>query len=189
MRPTKFFFLLCGVLLSAAVQADEADVQRDEAWYERSWNAVAKAYHQGSPELYVPLVTYHVRSAYSQEKIDSFNETPYGLGVGRGYYDNDTGNYHGVYAMGFQDSHSKPEWMLGYSWKAMWGESQGWRTGLGYTAFLTARSDIANYFPFPGILPVASVSYKNLSLEGTYVPGGSGNGNVFFLWGKWSFEH
>lgn len=179
--------LLSGAFLSTAVLADEDTGLHDDAWYERAWNTVATAYHKGTPELYVPLKTYHLRSAYSQEKIDSFNESPYGLGYGHGYYD-DRDNWHGVYAMGFQDSHSKPEWMLGYSWKAMWGDRKGWQTGLGYTAFLTARSDIANYFPFPGILPIASISYKKLSLEGTFVPGGSNNGNVFFFWGKWSFD-
>lgn len=183
----RILILLSCLLASAVAHAQSDELTHDEAWYEKSWNAVAKAYSQGSPELYVPLLTYHVRSAYTQEKIDSFNETPYGLGYGRAYYD-DRDNFHGVYVMGFQDSHYKPEWMLGYSWKAMWGERSGWQTGLGYTAFLTARSDIANYFPFPGVLPVASVSYKRFSLEGTYIPGGSGNGNVFFLWGKWSFE-
>lgn len=182
----RFLILLCGLLCSSAMHAQEGSSERDDAWYTRSWNAVATAYRKGDSELYVPLKTYHLRSAYSQDKIDSFNETPLGLGYGRGYYD-ERGNWHGVYAMGFQDSHSKPEWMLGYSWKAMWGERTGWQAGLGYTAFLTTRSDIGNYTPIPGILPVAAVSYRNFSLEGTFIPGGNNNGNVFFLWGKWSF--
>lgn len=188
MRAKFFALLLGGALLASAAQAEEDESGlHGDAWYERSWNAVATAYRKGDSELYVPLKTYHLRSAYSAEKIAGFNETPYGLGYGRGYSD-DSGNFHGVYAMGFQDSHAKPEWMLGYTWKAMWGDRSGWQSGLGYTAFLTTRSDIGNYTPIPGVLPVAAVAYRNFSLEGTFVPGGKGNGNVFFFWGKWSFD-
>ncbi|HTJ97213.1 MAG TPA: lipid IV(A) palmitoyltransferase PagP, partial [Rhodocyclaceae bacterium] len=130
----------------------------DASWFERSWNSVAETYTKGSSELYVPARTYHLRSAYSREKIDSYQENPHGLGYGRGHYD-DKGNWSGVYAMGFQDSHFKPEWMVGYSWKAMWGDPSSWHTGLGYTAFLTTRADIGRYTPVPGLLPVASVGY------------------------------
>lgn len=178
---------ILAAFFSLAVQAEEAEVAAGEhSWYERSWNQLAKTYREGKSELYVPLRTHHLRFAYDREKIDQYNEKPLGLGYGRGYYD-ERGNWHGVYVMGFQDSHAKPEWMLGYSWKAMWGERSGWQTGLGYTAFVTTRSDIGHYTPIPGVLPVAAISYRNFSLEGTYVPGGRNNGNILFFWGKWSF--
>ena len=50
------------------------------------------------------------------------------------------------------------------------------------------RSDVGHYTPFPLILPVGSISYKNVSVEGTYVPGGGGAGNVLFFWGRYRFE-
>ncbi len=153
-------------------------------WYLRAWDAVTAPYDKGTLEFYLPLHTHHLRSKYSQEQIDSYQETPYGFGVGKGFY-NEKGNWEGVYAMAFQDSHFKPMYSVGYGWKAIWNPSENTRFGLGYTAGLMARTDIFNYVPFPVLLPMASFAYKNLSLEGTYVPGGQGNGNIFFIWAKW----
>ena len=31
-------------------------------------------------------------------------------------------------------------------------------------------------------------SYKNLSAQAAYIPGGQGYGNVLFMWGKWTFK-
>ena len=148
------------------------------------WAPVANAYDHGQWEFYLPLRTHHLRSKYSQEQIDSYQETPYGFGVGRGLY-NERGNWEGVFAMGFQDSHFKPSYTAGYSWKAIWRPFEDTRVGLGYMAGLMTREDIANYFPFPIVVPVASLAYKNLSLETTFIPGAAGAGNIFFIWAKW----
>ncbi len=156
----------------------------DKNWLQRLWSPVDNAYSNGATEIYLPFHTHHVRRAYAADKIATYQEHPWGLGVGRGLY-NEKGNWEGVYALGFQDSHFKPQWMAGYSWKTFWRPSEDLRVGLGYTAFLMSRTDILHYVPFPGIVPVASLSYKNLSLETTYVPGGAGAGNIFFIWAKW----
>ena len=153
-------------------------------WYRRIWAPISTAYTEGDLEFYLPLHTHHLRSMYTPEKIASFQETPYGLGVGKGLY-NEKGNWEGVYAMAFQDSHFKPMYMAGYGWKSVWRPSEDVRLGLGYTAALMSRADIFGYVPFPVVLPMASVGYKNFSLEGTFVPGGKGNGNIFFIWAKW----
>jgi hypothetical protein len=172
--------LLLGLACSQLHAAEE------ESWLSRSWDTVTDSYTTGTPEIYLPLHTHHLRSAYTQDQIDKYQETPYGLGYGRGKY-NESGNWNGVYAMGFQDSHYKPEWIVGYTWKAVWGDPAGWRTGLGYTAGISTRADIGHYTPFPIVLPVASVAYGKASLETTYVPGAAGKGNVFFFWGKWAY--
>lgn len=143
-------------------------------------------WEQGRPEVYLPLYTYHMRFAYSRQKIDRFDETPHGIGVGKGYYDTG-GDWHGLYAMGFHDSHFKPEYIAGYGNKTFWRPTDDVRLGLGYTVFLTTRSDIGHYFPVPGVLPVASVEYRRLSLESAYLPGGKGYGNVLFFWTKLGF--
>jgi LPS-assembly protein len=153
-------------------------------WYQRAWAPVANAYDKGSLEFYLPLMTYHMRSFYTAEKIATYQERPKGFGVGRGMY-NDKGDWEGVYGFAFQDSHFKPMYMAGYGWKSMWRPSEDTRLGLGYVAGLMARTDIMGYKPFPLALPLASVSYKSFSLEGTYVPGGKGFGNIFFIWAKW----
>lgn len=141
---------------------------------------------EGGNDFYLPLHTYHLRSAYSEEKIDSFNETPWGFGYGRSRY-NEEGNWDGLYGMAFLDSHNKVEPLLGYGHEWMWGDHQGLHAGLGYTVFVTAREDIAHYTPIPGILPIASVNYKQAALNATFVPGGQGNGNIFFFWSRFGF--
>ena len=158
------------------------------AWLQRAGNHVSDIYRNGNIELYLPLHTYHLRFAYTSEKINNFEENPGGVGIGRGLYDSD-GDWHGLYAMGFQDSHHKPAWMGGYGYKTFWrpGESGDWKVGVGYTVFLMTRTDIAHYTPFPGILPVASVSYRNFNVETAYLPGGKGFGNILFFWGKYEF--
>ena len=65
--------------------------------------------------------------------------------------------------------------------------NQRGETVISGTAFFTAREDIMNYVPFPGILPLVSAGYKNLAVQGTYVPGRRGTGNVAFFWAQYTF--
>jgi palmitoyl transferase len=152
-----------------------------DGWLARARNELVETWQEGTPELYLPLHTQHLRGYYTREKIDSYQETPWGFGYGHGRFDA-RGNWHGVYAMGFQDSHYKPEWLLGYGWKTYWTLGAGLELGLGYTAGLTTRSDIGHYTPVPLVLPIGSLDYHGVSLETTYVPGGKGYGNIFFFW-------
>ena len=161
-----------------------SQAQAQPSWWEYVWDPVANAYNNGTLEFYLPFKTYHSRSTYTQEQIDSYQESPLGFGVGRGLY-NEKGNWEGVLALAFQDSHSKPSYTAGYQWKSIWRPAEDFRVGLGYMAGLMARSDTANYVPFPVAFPVASVAYKNLNIEGAYVPKVGDRGDVLFLWAKW----
>jgi hypothetical protein len=152
----------------------------------RTWDNATQAYDTGTSELLIPTYTWHLPFAYTREKIKEYQNYPYGLGYGRGRFD-DKGDYHGVFAMGFQDSHFLPEWMVGYVWKTYWMLGSETKGGLGYVTGLTARSDYGHYMPVPFILPAASIEYRRLSLEAAYVPGGKGNGNVVFFTTKWRF--
>ncbi len=156
----------------------------EKSWFRRVWDPVAYAYEHGDWEFYLPFATYHSRGTYTQEQIDSYQERPPGFGIGKGYY-NEKGNWEGVYAMGFQDSHFKPSYTVGYGWQAIWRPGADVRLGLGYVAGLMTRADVANYVPFPIVLPTASLAYKNFSVAATYVPPGADAGNVLFLWAKW----
>jgi palmitoyl transferase len=169
--------------LAATAFAQAAD---EPSWTDQVKDRLSDVWNNGDHELYVPLYTYHLPFAYSQEKIDTYQETPYGLGYGRGKYIN--GNWNGLYAMGFQDSHYKPSYMAGYAWQTFWRPGEDVRVGLGYTVFLMTRSDY-DYIPFPLILPIASVGYRSLSVETAYVPGGEGNGNILFFWGRYQFDN
>lgn len=143
---------------------------------------VADTWQQGSDDLYLPFHAYHLRSAYSQKQIDGFREDSWGIGYGHSRYVN--GDWSGVYGMGFLDSHSNIEPILGYAHQWMWGQKNNWHAGLGYTAFITAREDVNHYVPFPAVLPIASVNYDKVSVNGTYVPGGEGYGNILFFWSR-----
>jgi hypothetical protein len=172
-------------LLAVAV-ASQTSAEEQPGWFDQAWNEVAQTYRGGTTELYLPFHTLHAPWAYTKDKIDQYQNWPPGFGNGRGLFD-DKGNWHGVYVMGFQDSHFKPEWIAGYGWKTFWQVGSEARLGLGYTAGVTTRADYG-YVPIPLLLPIASVEYRSLSLETAYVPGGKGNGNVFFMWAKWRVD-
>ena len=147
---------------------------------------LSDTWQQGRNDLLLPFHTHHLRFAYTREQIDHYRENTWGIGYGRSRYDRN-GNWHALYAMGFRDSHDKFEPVIGYGYQWMWGSREALHAGLGYTVLVTARSDIAHYAPVPGILPIASVNYGRYGLNMAYVPGGSGNGNVLFLWGRIGF--
>lgn len=151
----------------------------------KAGNELSETWTKGNTELYLPLHTHHIRSAYDENRIANYNEKPLGLGVGKGYND-ENGNWHGVYAMSFADSHSVPEHVVGYGYLHRIAEYEGFTARLGYTAFLTARSDVAHYLPIPGITPLAGIEKGRLSLMATYIPGGHNYGNIVFVFGKYT---
>jgi lipid IVA palmitoyltransferase len=144
-------------------------------------------WEKGGYEWYEPVYTYHLPYAYSPSLLRSYNDFPAGIGLGKGRF-NEHGNWEGVFAMEFADSHGRPEYEGGYGWIATWHPfSNLFRAGAGLTAFITARSDIMRYTPFPGVLPLGSLGYRNVDLQATFIPGGRNNGNVLFTWIKLSF--
>ncbi|MBY0345861.1 MAG: hypothetical protein K2P98_03220 [Neisseriaceae bacterium] len=146
------------------------------SWYDVAWRHVTDTYQQGNWEVIVPFSTYHMRNAYTPEQIAGYEESPPGFGLGKGQI-NSSGNYEGLYAMGYQDSHHYPSWQVGYVWQAIWPViNEEFRVGVGYTAFILAREDIAHYRPFPAAAPMASIAYKNLAVDLTFIP----FSNVFF---------
>jgi len=165
---------------------------QESGWISQAWNTatehVSTTWDKGDIELYLPIYTWHLPFAYTPDQRSSYTEIPGGFGLGKGRY-NDSGNWEGIYAMGFRDSHGDPSFMLGYGWIPTWNVSDtDVKVGVGLTAFFMSRQDYFGGFPFPAVLPIASASYRNLSLQAAYVPGGKGNGNVLFIWGKWTFN-
>ncbi|MDR3414414.1 MAG: lipid IV(A) palmitoyltransferase PagP [Formivibrio sp.] len=147
---------------------------------------VRTIWNEGATEAYLPLYTYHLRFAYDANKIASYNENPWGIGIGKGIKD-DNGNWHGLYAMEFQDSHNRFEPIAGYGFIHPMANFAGVNLGIGYTVFLTARSDINHYIPFPGVLPLASIEKGSVSVKAAYIPGKHNNGNVLFFFGTYRF--
>jgi len=182
-RSLKYSFFIFSL---AAAPPAQAICDNTDSTIDVICERVSDTWQQGENDFYLPFHAHHLRSAYSDERIDSFREENWGLGYGRSRYD-ESGNWDGLYVMGFMDSNSKPEYFLGYSHQWIWGERERLHAGLGYTAFLTARSSILHYTPVPGILPVASINYNRVSLNATYVPGGGDFGNIIFFWSRIGF--
>jgi palmitoyl transferase len=184
-EPVKHFLAWTLVVLGTGLGCGAVHAACDDTGsaMDETCRRFAKTWEQGTNDYYLPFHTYHLRYAYTQEKISSYRENTWGLGYGKNYYSND-GTWDGLYGMVFMDSHSRPEVLAGYGHQWMWGPRTGWHAGLGYTVFLTARSDIWHYLPVPGVLPIASINYAKLSVNAAFVPGTKGNGNVLFLWSR-----
>ncbi|ATM95435.1 palmitoyl transferase [Yersinia frederiksenii] len=158
----------------------------DSLW-QRLLNNISLTWDSPNQELYIPLNTWHNRWTYDDDKIESYNERPWGIGYGKYRYDEDN-NWHAVYAMAFMDSHNEVEPIIGYGYQKMWipGEMDGWRFGIGFTASITARHEY-HYIPIPLPLPLLSIEYNKFALQTTYIPGTYNNGNVLFTWMRWQF--
>lgn len=149
-------------------------------WYTPIRNRLYAIWYEGKTELYFPTYAWHNRYTYSQKKIDSFNENPWGGGLGKSYYDPD-GDWHALYAFAFLDSHKNLEPVVGYAFLKILHFNEQASIGGGFAALVTARPDIWHNIPFPGALPWFGINYKRVSLSGTYIPGAQGAGNVLFL--------
>ncbi len=166
---------------------ESANTKTQDSWFGQLKNHLTDVWQKSDQtDLYVPLVTYHNRSMYSKEKVDSFNERPWGLGIGKSHRDANS-NWDGYYVMAFKDSHDDWEPIVGYGHvKNLAGQASGLNAGVGLTAGFTARSDY-NYKPLPVLLPIAAVGYDKVIVNATYVPGTKGNGNVLFMWSTVAF--
>ena len=100
--------------------------------------------------------------------------------MGKSFYDED-GDWHGLYAFAFLDSHKNVEPVVGYAFLKVLHMNENTRAGAGVGLLVTARPDIFHNIPFPGALPWVSFNYRKASLAATYVPGSLGAGNVLFL--------
>ena len=155
-------------------------------WYEDLKINISDTWHCGRWDAYVPFYAWHNRWTYDDKHLDKYNEEAWGFGLGKGIW---KGNeWHGLYAMAFKDSNFYLETMIGYAYQYNWdiSDSGDWKLGLGYTIGVTQRHEYS-YIPVPLPLPVAGLTYKNASLQAAYVPGVKNDGNVLFMWLKYTF--
>lgn len=156
-------------------------------WPRAMCNRLHQIWDDGNDELFLTGYAWHNRYTYRPEKIRSFNEQAWGSGLGKGLYD-ERGNWHGLYAFAFLDSHSKVEPVVGYSYLKVAHVGPSLKLGAGYALLVTARPDILHNIPFPGALPWVSATWKRATVSATYIPGAQGAGNVLFILGKWTFD-
>jgi len=157
------------------------------SWFKRAAMRLKQVWTEGNSEIYGSGYAWHNRYLYSREKINSYNETAWGGGFGKGFYD-EKGNWHALSAIAFLDSHNNIEPAVGYAYLKTAQLGANSRLGLGYSVLLTARPDINHNIPFPGLLPWATYTYKQASLLATYIPGAQHAGNVLFIMGKWTLD-
>jgi len=154
------------------------------SWSKAACQRLHQIWAEGDNELYLTGYAWHNRYTYNKDRVKKYNEQAWGSGLGKSYYDKD-GDWHGLYAFAFLDSHKNLEPIAGYAFLKVAALNEYARFGLGLSVFITARPDLYNNIPFPGALPWASFSYRRASLSATYIPGSRGAGNVLFLLGKW----
>lgn len=181
--------LLLLIFLDVAAAQNSEPCPKLGSWFQSTCRRLHQIWNEGSNELYVTGYAWHNRYTYPKESISSYNELAWGGGLGKGFYDED-GDWHGLYAIAFLDSHKNVEPTAGYAFLKVAHLGVNTRLGAGYTILVTARPDILHNIPFPGILPWVSFNYLNLTLSATYIPGPnhSKTGNVLFLLGKWTFD-
>ena len=182
-KPKYWLIVMSFVCASSSVFADEPE---NNTILSRVEDSLSQTWQSPNYELYIPVNTWHNRHYYDADKIDGYNENPWGLGVGKYRYDED-GDWHALYGMAFLDSHNKVEPLAGYAFQKMWRPTENVRLGAGYSVGMTIRSDF-HYIPIPIIVPLASVEYKKLAVQSTYIPGGNGNGNILFTWLRWQLQ-
>jgi palmitoyl transferase len=193
----RYLFLpLLALTASLPLFADEpvADTESDSILPVRLWeklktNSLATWHTPDSHELYLPLFTWHASFAWDKDEREDYNENPWGAGYGLSRYDAD-GDWHGLYAMMFKDSHHNWQPIAGYAYEKHWhplSASDDFHLGLGLTAGITMREEWS-YLPVPILFPIGSVGYKQLTLQATYVPGTRNKGNVLFGWLRWEFD-
>jgi outer membrane protein W len=145
-------------------------------WFADAWEGSKRIFRDGRSDLLLPMFAWH--PAYKYPNRHDQNSYPWGAGVARTLFD-DKDNERLVYALAFSDSHYDFQPMVGYGWIARWPLGAGLKGGLGYTVFVTARSD-ANYIPFPAILPLASIGTDRFTLYGSWIP----STDVIFLFSR-----
>jgi len=177
------WILICLLLIAwmpNATAQDNATCKGSPRWFKSVCHRLHQVWTEGDNELYLPAYAWHNRFTYSKERLNTYNENPWGGGIGKSFYDED-GDWHGLYAFAFLDSHKQVEPIVGYAFLKVLHIDDNTRVGAGFGLLITARPDIFHNIPFPGALPWVSFNYRKASLSATYIPGSRGAGNVMFL--------
>ena len=159
-------------------------------WLEKGCRRVADTWRDGNDELQFSGWAYHVPATWTPEKRAQLNENAWGGGYGRTVED-ENGDTHTVYYLGFLDSHKNWQSNVGYAWSTYWGARDSVQVGLGYTVFVLQRPDIASGVPVPAILPLLNVRYGEFTLVASYVPtlgGGINHGSTLYMFGRYTLD-
>lgn len=183
-------FSLLFLSLQTAVAETTPSKKNLSYWPKHFMHRLHQIWCEGNNELYMTGYAWHNRYTYPPERIGTYNEQAWGGGLGKGFYDED-GDWQGLAAFAFLDSHKNIEPAGGYVFIKMLHVNENARIGAGYSFVVTQRRDIFNGIPFPGALPWMLVSYRRLAIGVTYIPGPINRtapvGNIVFVLGKLTF--
>jgi len=147
---------------------------------------IADTYEQGRTGVLLSGYSWHLPSTWTPERRAELNANAWGVGLVRTTED-EKGDSRSVFLLAFLDSHENIQWNVGYEHSTYWGSRAGLQAGVGYTVAIVQRPDIADGIPFPAILPLASLRYRDATFFMTYIPslgGGINHGSTLFMFGR-----
>ena len=159
------------------------------AWAGRQCEGLKAAWFQGRATWYFSGYAWHIPGTWSEEKLAELNQRAWGGGYGFARTDERGDNY-SWYSLFFYDSHYNVTSMAGWGAMTYWPAKDDFAVGLGYTAFIMMRPDIAKGWPFPAALPLASVKLQKFEVIGTFIPklnGGINHGDVAYFFARYQF--
>jgi len=155
-------------------------------WIDKGCRRVVDTYDNGSNELLVSGYSWHLPWSWTSERRQAEQEWAWGGGLAR-TVDRPDGDSESVFFLVFEDSHRQAQFNLGYAWRTYWGEREKVQGGLGFTAMIIERPDIAGGWPVPVLLPLFTVRSQKVEALTTYIPnfgGGINHGSVLYVFGK-----
>ncbi len=184
MRSASAF--LCTVLVACARPAIAVSCGDWGTWLSPACRSVVETYGDGKTGVLVSGYAWHLPFTWTPERRAQLNAEAWGGGIIRTAEDPD-GDTHSLFAMAFRDSHYHVQWNIGYEHSTYWGPRSGLQPGIGYTALIVKRPDIAQGVPFPAVLPLLSLRYGDATLFTTYIPtlnGGINHGSTVYVFGR-----
>ncbi len=158
-------------------------------WAGRQCQGLKAAWFQGRATWFFSGYSWHLPGTWSQDRLDELNSNAWGGGYGFARTDEHGDNYI-WFALFFKDSHDNLQSQVGWAWLTYWPAVSDVAVGLGYTAFIVQRPDIASGWPIPAILPVGSVKLGPAEVMASYIPklnGGINHGDVLYLFARYQF--
>ena len=175
------------MVCAVPARADCADLWN---WLEKGCRRIADTWKDGNDEILFSGYSWHVPGTWTDERRGELNQDSWGGGYGR-TVEEPNGDTHTVFYLGFLDSHKNWQSNLGYSWNTFWGDRDKPQVGLGYTAMIIQRPDIASGVPVPVLLPLLTFRYQQANLVMTYIPnlgGGINHGSVLYIFGRYTLD-
>jgi palmitoyl transferase len=168
---------------SAPVHAGCTDLP---AWVATGCDRLVDTWENGRSGVFISGYAWHLPFTWTPERRRELNSNAWGTGYTRVTEDAD-GDEHSVYALVFSESHKHAQFNVGYEYSTFWGPRNGVQPGLGFTAFVMQRPDIASGIPVPALLPVVALRYRDATLFATFIPtlnGGINHGSTLYVFGR-----